>query len=105
MSSPHLDVLIQQLERAEASEDGMLRDQVAFSLGLVPEDGGGFGSHFNRQSMKEVWLKNCPKLSALLDEMNPITPKQRVLLSWAGYQDREDILGEVCTRLIRYAQS
>jgi hypothetical protein len=84
----HSDNVQTAIKKIEASGDSLLIDQAAFLLGM-----------WNGFWWLEDWTKDCPKIKALLPEMQaqPVAPLRT--LTCAEWMDREDDLGYLADQL------
>lgn len=85
--------MVEAFKEAEAA-GGMVQDQVAFMVGLLPEE------------MKDKYtnvgeaLKECPQIVALATETKPRV-RAFALLQISSWRDRDDIVGRCADLLIR----
>ena len=96
------ELLIKSLQKIETTGSEVDRDLMTYLLGMLPED-ILLGMSFNRNSVR-VWLKDCFKMSALLEEMHPRDSRVTILLVWHEYEDRGGDLGGACKMLLRMCQ-
>jgi hypothetical protein len=89
--------IVEAFKQAEAA-GGMVQDQVAFMVGLLPEE------------MKDKYtnvgeaLKECPQIAALATETTS-RPRVLALLQVSQWREREDIVGTCADLIIRDDQA
>lgn len=79
-----LDRLKSVLAAAEREADDMQIDQIAFMIGSFPVN-----------SRLRTWVTDCPRIQALLPEMDPLPSDTHALLRLADWIDRRDHVGYV----------
>lgn len=87
----HMDKLAETLREIEANGEPLLLDQATYLLGMYKED------YAVEDILRE---QGCTAMLKLLPEMEPANHFQRSLAA-GNWQNREDMLGRLATRLIR----
>lgn len=89
-----IDRLKEVFTLAECTATELEIDQIAFLIGSFP------ANHWLRQHVTD-----CPRIQALLPEMEPLSSESRALLQLTSYVDREDIVGTVADHIRRTVRS
>ncbi len=84
------DRLKTHLAHAEATASDLNIDEIAFLIGSFPL----------QHSVRTV-AADCPRINALLPEMNPCANETLAMLRVAQWMNRDDIVGEVADYMRR----